>query len=47
MRYLIGAIFSWAIGIYSLIQHKEKGIMVFIVSVIASIIFLGQFVASL
>lgn len=48
MKYLIGAIFSIAMGIYSLYQHKGKGeILVAGVCFIASILFLGQFIAGL
>lgn len=45
MKYLIGTIFSIGMGIYVLIQHKKKGIIVAITCLIASIIFAGQFMA--
>ena len=47
MKYLIGTIFSIGLGVYSLIRNKKKGILVAICAFIASIIFLGQFIANL
>ncbi len=47
MKYLIGTIFSIGLGIYSLVQHKKKGILVAVGCFLASIIFLGQFIGRL
>lgn len=47
MKYLIGTIFSIGLGIYSLIQHKKKGIFVAVGCLIGAIIFLGQFIGRL
>jgi hypothetical protein len=47
MKMLIGFIFSLGLTAYSLIQHRKKGILTAIAGIIASIIFLGQFIAGL